>query len=109
MSEVHEPFRPKDVERVPCTRCAEPYDPMELDRLLWCERCRLNARNRAGWWGWLIGVAFAAGVAAYIWLVVQPSSLVVGGWVATVVAAAWIGSKVGREIVYGTLRARGGR
>jgi hypothetical protein len=64
------------------------------------------ARNEAGWWGWVIGLVFAGGVAAYVWGVVRPTTLVLGGWVATVVAAAWIGSKVGRELVYGVLRAR---
>jgi len=107
--ETRRPFHPDDADLVPCTRCEEPSDPAELDRLLWCERCRRVARDRAGWWGWLIGLAFAGCVAAYIWLVVRPSSLVIGGWVATVVAAAWIGAKVGREIVFGVLRARADR
>jgi hypothetical protein len=99
-------FRPSDVEQLPCTRCGKPNDPMELDRLLWCERCRVVARNEAGWWGWVIGLAFAGGVVAYVWGVVHPTRLVIGGWVATVVAAAWIGSKVGRELVFGVMRAR---
>ncbi len=104
---VERPFsRTNDVDPLPCTRCGEPHDPMELDRLLWCERCRLVARNEAGWWGWGIGLAFAAGVVAYVWGVVHPTDLVIGGWVATVVAAAWIGAKVGRELVFGVMRAR---
>ncbi len=98
----------EDVEPMPCARCGAPYDPMELDRLLWCERCRVVARNRAGWWGWVIGLAFAGGVAAYVWGFVHPTSLVIGGWVGTVVAAAWIGSKFGREIVFGVMRVRTG-
>ena len=97
---------PEDL--VACVHCGEVYPSMELDRLLWCERCRLIERNRAGWWGWVIGLSFAAAVAAYVWLVVRPTDLVIGGWVGTVVAAAWIGSKLGREVVYGILRARGG-
>ena len=81
---------------------------MDLDRLLWCERCRLNSRNAAGWWGWGIGLVFGAVVAGYIFLIIRPSDFVIGGWIATVVAATWIGSKVGREIAYGVLRARRG-
>lgn len=102
-------LRDDPTEQVACAHCGESHDPMELDRLLWCERCRLIERNRAGWWGWVMGLAFAAGVAGYVWLVIRPTDLVIGGWVGTVVAAAWIGSKVGREIVYGVLRARGRR
>lgn len=101
------PFsRTSETEPLPCTRCGRSFDPMELDRLLWCERCRLVARNQAGWWGWVIGLGFAGCVAAYVWGVVRPTDLVIGGWVATVVAAAWTGSKVGRVIVFGVLRAR---
>jgi len=59
-----------------------------MDRLLWCEECRGVARKRSGMWGWYI----------------QPSDLVIGGWIATVVAALWIGARVGREIAYGVIR-----
>ena len=101
--------RPQWGNRVPdevtCARCGEARDPMEVDRLLWCERCRMRARNEAGWWGWLIGTVFAASVAGYIWLVVRPTDLVIGGWIATVVAALWIASKIGREAAYGVMRA----
>lgn len=93
-------------DRIACTRCGELYDHADLDRLLWCERCRVDTRNRAGWWGWVIGLAFAATVAAYIWIVIRPTDLVIGGWIGTVVAAAWIGSKVGREVMYGLFRMR---
>ena len=82
---------------------------MLLDRLLWCDACRARARNRAGWWGWLGGLVFGMGVAAYVWLVIHPTDLVIGGWVRTVVAAIWIGQKIAREIVYGAMRGRNAR
>jgi hypothetical protein len=81
-------------------------DQMELDRLLWCAHCRAMARNRASWLGWLGGLLFGAGVAAYVWFVIRPSDLIVGAWVATLVAAVWIGSKVARELFYGVMRFR---
>ena len=77
---------------------------MYLDRLLWCDRCRHRARNRAGWWGWLGGLLFGAGVALYVWIVIRPTDRVIGGWFGTVVAAVWIGQKVAREIAYGGMR-----
>ena len=97
-------WRDRYADEVPCIRCLEPRDLMELDRLLWCDACRRNVRNRAGWWGWAIGLAFGAGVAAYVWLVIRPTDLVIGGWVATVVAGIWISSKVGRELSSGVMR-----
>jgi hypothetical protein len=75
-------WRDRYPDEVTCIRCLEVRDVMELDRLLWCDRC------------------------PYVWLVIRPTDLVIGGWVATVVAAVWIGSKVGREIAYGTMRYR---
>jgi len=99
-------WRDRSPEDVTCIRCLEVYDTLDLDRLLWCTRCRARARNRAAWWGWLLGLLFGAGVAGYVWFVIRPSDLVIGGWVATVVAAVWIGSKVGRELVYGIMRFR---
>jgi len=102
-------WRDRYPDEVTCVRCLGVHDLMHLDRLLWCDRCRARARNRAGWHGWLGGVLFGGLVAAYVWLVVRPTSLVIGGWVATVVAAVWIGSKVCREIAYGIMRFRNRR
>ena len=93
-------------DEVTCVRCLEVRDLMALDRLLWCDECRFRARERAAWWGWLGGLIFAVGVALYVWIVIRPSDLIVGGWLATFAAAVWIGSKVSRELVYGVMRFR---
>ena len=88
-----------------CVRCLEEKDVEEMDRLLWCESCREAARSRAGVWGWTTGAILAVVLAVWIWLVVEPSSdLIIPGWIATVVAALWIGSRVGKEIAYGVFR-----
>lgn len=75
-----------------------------MDRLLWCEACRTSARRRAGVWGWGFGALFAAALALWIWLYIQPSDLVISGWIATVVVAFWIGGRIAREIAYGVMR-----
>lgn len=106
MSKEKVTWRDAYPDEVTCVRCLEVKDLMEVDRLLWCDRCRFLARNRAAWWGWAGGLAFAAGVAAYVWLVIKPSDLILPAWIATVVAAVWIGSKVCREIAYGVMRFR---
>jgi hypothetical protein len=99
-------WRDRYPPEVTCVRCLEVRDLMELDRLLWCDGCRARARERASWWGWLGGLALGAAVAVYIWGFIRPTDLVIGGWVGTVVAAVWIGSKISREIVYGAMRFR---
>ncbi len=102
-------WRDRYPDEVTCVRCLEVRDQTVLDRMLWCEDCRAKARARASWWGWLGGLAFGTVVAAYVWLVIRPSDLVIGGWIATLVAAVWIGSKVARELVYGGMRFRNAR
>ena len=90
-------------------RCLEVRDQMHLDRLLWCDRCRRRARERASWWGWAGGLGFGVAVAIYVLVAIRPTDLVIGGWIATFVAAVWIGQKVAREIVYGAMRFRNAR
>lgn len=102
-------WRDRYPAEVTCVRCLELVDQPSLDRMLWCEDCRHRARERASWWGWLGGVGFAAAVALYVWVVVQPTDLVVGGWLGTLAAAVWIGQKVARELIYGGMRFRNAR
>ena len=104
MAEQRVSWRDRYGEEVTCVRCLQVRDTAEVDRLMWCETCRERARERAARRGWLAGAATATGLALWIWLVVRPSDLVVGGWIATVVAAAWLGAKVAREILYGADR-----
>ena len=109
MSRDRPTWRDRYPDEVTCVRCLEVFDQMYLDRLLWCDRCRARARARASWWGWAGGLAFGALVALYVWIAIRPTDLVVGGWIATVAAAIWIGQKVAREIVYGAMRFRNAR
>ncbi len=95
----------RSTDEAACVRCLEAHDPMYLDRLMWCDACVRTARNLAGWYGWLGGTGLGVGVALYVWIIIRPE-LVIGGWLATVVAATWIGQKIAREIVYGVMRWR---
>lgn len=102
-------WRDRYGDDVTCVRCLQVRDTVEVDRLLWCEACRVRARERAARRGWIVGIALAAALALWIWFGVGASSLVPGGWLATVIAAAWIGSKVAREVLYGVDRFRNSR
>ena len=99
-------WRSRFPERVTCVRCLQERDILEMDRLLGCEECRDAARMRAVGWGWGAGAILAALLALWIWQVIQPSRLVIGGWIATVVAALWVGARIGREVAYGVMRYR---
>ncbi len=104
MTEDGADWRDRYPDEITCVRCLEVHDQMYLDRLLWCDRCRSLARNRAGWWGWVGGWIFGVGLAAYIWVFIRPSSLVIGGWFGTVAMGIWLGAKACRELAYGVIR-----
>ena len=97
-------WRSRFPELTTCVRCLEEKDVETMDRLLWCEECQDAARLRAGVWGWGFGVLLAVLLAVWIWMVIQPSDLIIGGWIGTVAAALWIGSRVAREVVFGVIR-----
>ena len=87
-----------------CVRCGEGKSAPELDRHLWCDGCVAEARANATRTGFLIGGGLAGALALWIWFVQQPSDLVIGGWIATVVGAFWLGSRIGREVAFGAQR-----
>lgn len=105
---TRELWRERYPDEVTCVRCLEKKDQLEFDRLLWCESCRATARKRAGRWGWVFGAVMAGALAAWIRFEVDPTRLV-GGWIATVVAAFWLGSRIATEVAYGVDRYRNRR
>lgn len=106
MTERSSRWRDNLGEEVPCAHCGEVRDSTDLDRLLWCTTCVTRTRDRASRIGWMAGGTLALGLGLWIWTAVRPSDLVLGGWIATLVAAAWLGSKLAREIAFGVFRYR---
>ena len=102
-------WRDRYPDEVTCVRCLEVYDQGRLDRMLWCDLCRFRARERAALYGWLGGVAFGLSCAAYVWIAIRPTDLIVGAWAATLATAVWIGQKVTREFIYGAIRFKNSR
>lgn len=97
-------WRSRFPDTTTCVRCLEGKDLEDLDRLLWCSECREAARERAKKWGWAFGGVLAVLLALWIWFYIRPSTLIIGGWIATVVAGFWLGSRVVREVAYGAMR-----
>ncbi len=98
----------KDIDSLEatCQRCLQTKPRQDLDRLLWCDACVAKAHARAVSRSWYIGFAIAVVLSLWIWLYIQPSNLVIGGWIGTVVAAFYVTSRVGREILYAVERVR---
>ena len=77
----------------------------DLDRIFWCEECRVAARRFAARWGRIGALAGAIAVALWIALGVQPSSVRMQILYAVAILAVYrIGRRLAEEVVYGTLR-----
>jgi len=95
-------WRERFPEDVTCVRCLEVRPVQELDRLLWCEECLIAARRRSAIRGWAAGAALMVLLGLYIVFVIRPDfSLIPSAWVATLVVALYLGSRVARELFYG--------
>ncbi len=91
-----------------CLLCLQTKPRQDLDRLLWCDACVADARGRAVSQSWYVGLAVAVVLALWIWLYIQPSNLVIGGWIGTVVGAFYVSARVLREVLYAVARMRSG-
>ncbi len=91
-------------DRVACLRCREMKPRADLDRLLWCEGCREAVHGRASARSWLVGLMVSVVLSLWIWFYVQPSNLVIGGWIGTVLAAFYVSARVAREVFYASAR-----
>ena len=89
-----------------CGRCGRAFRARELDRHLWCDECVATTRARASGVGWKVGGVMAAVLAGWIYLVQQPSAMLIGGWIGAVLATFWLGARAGKELCYGVLRFR---
>jgi hypothetical protein len=74
--------------------------------MLWCDACTEAVSKRAASRGWMIGLVTAVILTLWIWLFVQPSNLVIGGWVGTVLAAFYVTARVAREVLVAAARMR---
>ena len=89
-----------------CARCGRTSRGKELDRLLWCEECIAGAKAQAKRVGWMGGGVMAAGLAAWIHFVQEPSAALLGGWIGVVLAAFYLCSRAATELCFGVLRFR---
>jgi len=100
----------KDIDSIEgtCQRCLQTKPRQDLDRLLWCDACVTRAQARAVSQSWYVGLDVAVVLALWIWLYIQPSNLVIGGWIGTVVGAFYVSARVVRELLYATARVSSG-
>ena len=95
-----------EVDEVACSRCGHITDRSDLDRLLWCKDCIDSVRNWAKGRSWMVGFCIGIILFAWIWIVVEPSRALMGGWAGTVLAAIYVSARVTREVLYGAIRMK---
>ena len=95
-----------DALEATCLICLQTAPRQDLDRLLWCDTCREAAQARAASRSWYVGLAVGVLLALWIWLYIQPSNLVIGGWIGTVLGAFYVSARVTREVLYTVARMR---
>ncbi len=94
------------IDEVACSRCGHTTDRNDLDRLLWCKECIDSVRTSAKGRSWLVGVSIGIVLFAWIWIVVEPSNMLIGGWAGTILAAIYVSARVTREVLYGAIRMK---
>ena len=52
-----------------------------------------------------VGIGLAGALAAWIFLVQQPT-IMIGGWIGAVLATFWLGMRIAAELTYGIMRSR---
>ena len=94
---------------VSCDVCGEVYPREDLDRHHWCEACRPRMQRRMLLWRHVVATVVALPIA--FWVFTHPSfdRRPLGAWILFIVAAYYLGFRLGREVVRIYTRLRGSR
>lgn len=90
-----------------CRSCQEIYPADDLDRYLWCARCRKAVMARGVRWGRLVGIVASLGVTLYLVLRVHPSGRYLAFYALLVGMTYMLTSRIGVVVSHGYYRARG--
>ncbi len=90
-----------------CRGCHALYPSSDLDRYLWCPRCREAVSRRGAVWSRTVGVLASLGVALYVAVALSPQrSLLL--YVPVLIITYVIAARIARGVVRVYYRARGG-
>ena len=91
-----------------CRSCGEAYEMTELDRWLWCAGCASGLERRARRGQHLIAALITLPFA--VWILVEGTGGVLPGyaWALPLLAAYYLGSRIGRVLIRNYLRSRRG-
>ena len=91
-----------------CRHCGEPHSTTDLDRWLWCPSCALDLERRARRGQYLIAALIT--LPFLIWILVEGTGGVLPtyAWALPLLAAWYLGSRIGRVLIRNYLRSRRG-
>jgi hypothetical protein len=90
-----------------CANCGRKVPPGELDAAGWCKACRAEVVHRASLYARGAALFVSLMVAAWIAVVVGPSSRFLVGWMALVAATYLVTARLVRRIAFEIIRNRG--
>lgn len=90
-----------------CRSCHEIYPGSDLDRYLWCPRCRKQVRRRGVFWGRVVGFIASLGVAAYLFIRVDPSGRFLAFYLLLLGLTYVLISRITVALIQGFCRAKG--
>ena len=96
----------EDPEAVSCRSCGSPCAPGDLDVHLWCPACRTGLERRARRGQHVIAALIT--LPFLVWIVVEGTEGVLPpyAWALPLLAAYYLGSRIGRVLIRGYTRAR---
>ncbi len=99
---------PDDGDALSCRSCGAPHAPSDLDQYLWCPACRSGLERRAR-----RGQHLIAGLITlpfFLWILIEGTGGVLPtyAWALPLLAAYYLGSRIGRVLIRNYLRSRRG-
>jgi hypothetical protein len=97
---------PDDGDALSCRNCGAPHAPRDLDQHLWCPACRSGLERRAR-----RGQHLIAGLITLpflLWILIEGTGGVLPtyAWALPLLAAYYLGSRIGVVLIKGYLRAK---
>ena len=99
---------PGDPEESVCRRCGEAVPLASLDRWLWCSTCHAGLERKARRGRHLIAALIT--LPFLVWILVRGtgSVLPIYAWILPLLAAYYLGSRIGAVLIRNFLRAQRG-
>lgn len=93
-------------DRSACRQCGEPYPEDSLDRWLWCASCRSELERRARRGQHLIAALITLPFLLWILIAGTGTVLPTYAWALPLVAAYYLGARIGRVLIRAYLRSQ---